>query len=114
MIICQSAIVSDQVLFDIPHVEHVMFRIKFTYLKTVDVTCDFWFSRAIHLCCVFSILCKLDLAKYRDFNTQFDHSTNVIPVTGLSNTLTVMMLAVPRHWEGMRGLKLLFSSEFFC
>lgn len=33
--------VSDQVLLDISHREGVMFNIKFTYLKIVDVTQDF-------------------------------------------------------------------------
>lgn len=38
---CQSPILSDQVISDIPHVECIIFNIKFTYLKIVDVTQDF-------------------------------------------------------------------------
>ncbi|KAF1459983.1 Poly [ADP-ribose] polymerase 12, partial [Pygoscelis antarcticus] len=35
---CQSPILSEQVLLDIPCMEGVMFNIKFTYLKIVDIT----------------------------------------------------------------------------
>lgn len=44
---CQHPILSDQVLLDIPHLEVVMFNIKFTYLNVVDAAQDFWFSREI-------------------------------------------------------------------
>lgn len=37
---CQSPLLSDQVLLDIPHVEGVMFNIKFTYLRTIEVIQD--------------------------------------------------------------------------
>lgn len=105
MVSCQSRILSDLVCLDIPHVECVMFDIKFAYLKIVVVTWDFWFSGVIHLFCSFSIFCKLDLAKYSSCNTWFNHITSVIPVTGISNTLTVVMLGIPRHQEGVCGLK---------
>lgn len=38
---CQSPICSDQVLLDILYMEGVMFNIRFTYLKIVDVAQDF-------------------------------------------------------------------------
>lgn len=38
---CQNPILSDQVLLDIPCMKDVIFDIKFTYLKIVDVMWDF-------------------------------------------------------------------------
>lgn len=37
---CQSPILADQVLLNILHMEGIMFDIKFTYVKTVDVIWD--------------------------------------------------------------------------
>lgn len=82
-----------------------MFRMKFAYLNTADVTRDFWFGGVIHLYCGFSTFCKLNLAKYMNFSRQFNHNTNMIPITGLSNTLAVLMLGAPGCQEGVCGLK---------
>lgn len=38
---CQSPMLFDCVLLDIPHEESLMFNSKFTYLLIVDVTQDF-------------------------------------------------------------------------
>ena len=38
-IACQSPILSEQDLIDIPHMEGLMFNAMFTYLKIFDVTC---------------------------------------------------------------------------
>lgn len=38
---CQSPVLPDQILLDILCMEGVMFDIRFTYLKIVDVTRDF-------------------------------------------------------------------------
>lgn len=36
---------------------------------------------------------------------QGNASQDVIPITGLYDMVTVMMLGVPSHWEGIHGLK---------
>jgi len=38
---CQSPILSDQVLVDLPCMEGIVFSIRFTYLKIVDVIRNF-------------------------------------------------------------------------
>lgn len=39
--------------------------------------------------------CKLHLAKYSNCKIQVSHNTDVIPITNLSNILSVTMLASP-------------------
>lgn len=68
--ICQSIILSGQVILDNAGMKGVKFNIMYVCLKVFDVTWDFSFSRTIYLCYVVSIFCKLHLEKYRNWNTQ--------------------------------------------
>lgn len=63
-IACQSPILPDWILLDIPHMEGEMFIVKRTYLKMVDTMGDFWFIRVIENIFKSQNCCKLDLAKH--------------------------------------------------
>lgn len=77
----QCLILYDHILSDVPLIEVVMFNISFTYLKRVHAA-DFWFSRVIQNV-LHTSTCKLHLAKYIDCITQFNHNTNLFPITSL-------------------------------
>lgn len=79
----QNPVLSDQVLLDAPLVEGVMFNILFVYVRTDDVTQDFWFGSVIQN--ILKTQCKgnLHLGKFTNCNTQFSHNTSVIPITSL-------------------------------
>ena len=68
-------------------------------------TQDFWFSRGIQNILKTQYKCRLHLAKYSSCNIHFNHNINVIPITGLYDMVTVMMLGVPSRREGISGLK---------
>lgn len=76
----QGPILSNHVLLDILPMEDVMFSIKFTYLKINDFTQDFQSSRVIQ-----NVLKR-----------QYKCNTDVIPISGLYDMLTVTMLGITR------------------
>lgn len=49
--------------------------------------------------------CKLYLVKCSNYNIQFNHSTSVIPITGLYNMFISTTLGNPSHQEGIQRLK---------
>lgn len=86
-------------------VKTVMFKIKFTYLKILDVTWDFWFGRVIQNIRRTQYKSKLHIAKYSSCNIQFNHNTNGILITGLYDVLAVIMLGILSRCEEIHGLK---------
>jgi len=72
-----------------------MFHIKFTYLKTVDVTQYFCFSKVIQNVQKAHYKCKLHLPKQSNCNTLLSHKADVIHITCLLHMLTVTTLGVP-------------------
>lgn len=92
---CESPTLPDQVLWDTPCMEGVMFNIKFTYLKIIDVTHDSWISKMLQNILKTQQKLKWHLATYRKCNTWFNHNTNAIPITGLYKMLTVTTFVSP-------------------
>ena len=83
-----------------------MFYIRLTYFKVIlDWISDLAEWHKIHR--ITQYKCKLHLAKCicSNCHAQFNHNTNVIPITGLCNMLTIMMLGIPTCQESICRLK---------
>ena len=53
--------------------------------------------------CITPHKCKLPLAKYSNCKREFSHTTNVIPITGACNMLTVRTWGTPGTGEAHVG-----------
>lgn len=103
---CQSRILSDWVLLDIPCMELVIFNIKFTYLKIVNVTWHLWVSKVIQNIVKTQYKYKFHLEKYSNCNIKFNANTNVIPITIIYSLSQRWASPVTRkEYEGWRQLK---------
>lgn len=65
----------------------------------------YWKNPENKICSKRNTNVKLQLPKYSHCNAEFNRNTNVIPITGLCNMITITTLGVPCPQKGIHGLK---------